>query len=98
MAYIQFNGIRVQNAPVQLFASMLQSPTGSPVIDKTGITGNYDFDLKFAPANAREGSADAALPDIFTAVQEQFGLKLVPQKVPVDFLVVDHVDRTPTEN
>jgi uncharacterized protein (TIGR03435 family) len=90
--------LRIQNQPVKSFAVMLAFPLRQPVEDKTGIDGMYDFDLKFAPANAREGSADAALPSIFTAVQEQYGLKLVPQKVPVDFLVVDHVDRTPTEN
>jgi uncharacterized protein (TIGR03435 family) len=38
------------------------------------------------------------LPDLFTAVQEQLGLKLESQKVPVDYLVIDHLERTPTEN
>jgi len=73
---------------------MLKIPAGRPVIDKTGIVGKYDFTLKYATAN----HPDSNLPDLFTAVQEQFGLKLVPQKVPVETLVIDHVDKIPTEN
>ena len=46
------------------------------------------------PAN----DANSSLPDFFTALREQLGLKLQPQKVPVDFLVIDHVDKIPTEN
>ena len=79
---------------VQNFAAFLSKPVGRPVVDKTGIEGAYDFDLRFAPAN----DPGSNLPDIFTAVQEQFGLKLESQKVPVDFLVIEHVDRIPTEN
>lgn len=75
-------------------ASMLSRPAGQPVVDKTGITGSYDIHLTYAPAN----DPNSALPSIFTAVQEQLGLKLVPQKVPVDTLVIDHVDKIPTEN
>jgi uncharacterized protein (TIGR03435 family) len=75
-------------------ASLLESPAGGSVIDKTGIAGNYDIKLSYATAN----HPDSNLPDIFTAVQEQLGLKLVPQKVPVDTLVIDHVDKVPTEN
>ncbi len=96
--YFLSNELRFQNVSIKEIAAMLGGAAGGAGIDKTGITGNYDIDLKFASANAREGSADAALPDLFTAVQEQLGLKLVPQKIPVDFLIVDHVDRTPTEN
>jgi hypothetical protein len=43
-------------------------------------------------------AAPSSLPSIFTALQEQLGLKLVSQKVPVDTLVIDHVDKIPTEN
>jgi uncharacterized protein (TIGR03435 family) len=75
-------------------ASMLSRPVGQPVVDKTGITGSYDIHLTYAPAN----DPNSALPSIFTALQEQLGLKLVPQKVPVDFLIIDHVDKIPTEN
>jgi len=69
---------------------------GRPVINRTGITGRFDFHLEFASEKA---AADDPLsgPSIFTAIQEQLGLKLVPAKGPVDFFVVDHVER-PAEN
>ncbi|MGA2438887.1 MAG: TIGR03435 family protein [Acidobacteriaceae bacterium] len=96
--YFLSNELRFQNVSIKEIAAMLGGAAGGAGVDKTGITGNYDIDLKFAPENVSEGSADAALPSIFTAVQEQLGLKLVPQKVPIDTLVIDHVDRIPTEN
>ncbi len=64
---------------------------GLPVVDKTGLTGLYAFDLHFS---VRE---DDGLPSIFTAVQEQLGLKLEPTKTPMEVLVVDHFER-PTAN
>ena len=68
----------------------------SPIIDKTGLTGTYDITLQWAPDQGA-ASPDSPGPSIFTAVQEQLGLKLVPSKGPVDTLVVDHVE-PPTEN
>jgi uncharacterized protein (TIGR03435 family) len=62
------------------------------VIDKTGLTGEYDVELTWAP----DGQPDAG-PSIFTAVQEQLGLKLEPAKAPVDVVVIDHLER-PSEN
>ena len=67
-----------------------------PVINKTGITGRFDFHLEYA----RDGAApsdEPPGPSIFTAVQEQLGFKLLPAKGPGDFLVVDRVER-PSEN
>ena len=81
---------------IDTFAHILASPANKPVVDKTGLTGSYDITLKYAPPN--DPNANSDLPDIFTAIQEQLGLKLLPAKVPVDYLVIDHVDRTPTEN
>lgn len=79
-----------------------------PVIDKTGVMGLFDFHLEFEPDGttagffppgfsvpASSGSPDG--PSIFSAIQEQLGLKLEPAKGPADFLVIDSVDR-PTEN
>ena len=77
-----------------ILAGMLARPVGRPVVDKTGITGKYDITLNFAP----EGSTDSTLPSIFTALQEQLGLKLEPQKVPVEILVIDHLEKMPSEN
>ena len=64
--------------------------------DKTGLTGKYDVILDWAP-DARGAASEDAGPSIFTAVQEQLGLKLGPTKGPVDVLVIDQVEK-PTEN
>jgi uncharacterized protein (TIGR03435 family) len=88
------NELQGWNIPASTLAFLLEIPAGDPVVDKTGITGNYDIKLSYTTA----GFPNSNLPDLFTAVQEQFGLKLVPQKVPVDTLVIDQVDKTPTEN
>jgi uncharacterized protein (TIGR03435 family) len=75
--------------------------TGRPVVDKTGLTGMYDFRLEFAlelQGRAPEANADpASAPNVFTAIQQQLGLKLEPAKGSVDILVIDHAER-PTEN
>lgn len=68
-----------------------------PVVDRTGLTGVYDFALKWTPdatpAPADNGAPDNDQPMLFTAIQEQLGLKLVPTKGPVETLVIDHVER-----
>jgi uncharacterized protein (TIGR03435 family) len=80
--------------PLEALAGMLAGVIRSPVADKTEIKGKYDIKLDYAPNNA----TDSPLPSIYTALQEQLGLKLIRQKVPVEMLVIDHVDRVPTEN
>jgi uncharacterized protein (TIGR03435 family) len=94
--YILPNGIDMRDAGIATLAHALssQGAAGGPVIDKTGIQGEYDITLHYATVR----SPNSNLPDIFTALQEQLGLKLVAQKVPVDTLVIDHVDKVPTEN
>jgi uncharacterized protein (TIGR03435 family) len=84
-------GMVYRKTPLSRFASFLSAPAGAPVIDKTGLTGTFSF--TFQPPRA----SDPASPSIFTAVQEQLGLRLEPLKVPADFLVIDHVER-PTPN
>jgi uncharacterized protein (TIGR03435 family) len=78
--------------------------TGRVVADKTGLTGEYDFTLTWTPeqsapqTDASSGtSEDVSGPSIFTAIQEQLGLKLQPAKGPVRVLVIDHIER-PSEN
>ena len=81
-------------ADMVVLTSMLGRTLRAPVVDKTGIKGNYDIDLNFAP----EDSVDSSLPSIFTAIQEQLGLKLESQKVRLKMLVIDRCQRVPTEN
>jgi uncharacterized protein (TIGR03435 family) len=74
---------------------------GRTIIDKTGLTSVYDFTLQFLPDDAAvapaAGSAlsapDPTVPSIFTAIQEQLGLKLESGKGPVEVVVIDHVER-----
>ena len=77
----------------------LGSVLKAPVVDKTGLTGRYDYNLEYAgpPGAATDNLADSA-PDFATAVKDQLGLKLESQKGPVDLLVIDHIEKTPTAN
>ena len=69
-----------------------------PVVDRTGLAGPFDFNLTYAPAARGGGPAPSDdQPSIFTAVQEQLGLKLEPATAPVEVLVVDSVSM-PGEN
>jgi uncharacterized protein (TIGR03435 family) len=77
---------------------------GRTILDRTGLTGNYDFTLRWNPdngvttsSNPPEGSQADALPSIFTALQEQLGLKLESTKAPASVLVIDHLER-PSQN
>jgi uncharacterized protein (TIGR03435 family) len=83
----------VHGFPITAFAHWLSQTNmaGRIVVDKTGLTGNYDFDLKWTPDD-QQGTADAG-PTLFTALEEQLGLKLVSAKGSVETLVVDHVER-----
>jgi len=91
----------------------LSLPLGRTVLDKTGLTGDYDFNLQWTPdenqlsmlegtEGGQQGTGNAPPPDstgpsIFTAIQEQLGLKLESQKGPGQVLVIDHVEE-PSEN
>jgi uncharacterized protein (TIGR03435 family) len=93
-----------RNATMAELASVMQrAALDHPVVDKTGLSGRYDFDLEWAPDETQFGGAipksadDSGRPDLFKALQEQLGLKLEATKGPVDVLVIDHVER-PSEN
>jgi len=75
----------------------LSRELGRVVIDKTGIQGRYDLALKWTPDIDADGSASNSGPAIFTAIQEQLGLKLESAKGPVKVLIIDHLEM-PTEN
>jgi uncharacterized protein (TIGR03435 family) len=80
------------------FAEFLTSEAGRPVLDKTGLVGSYEMTLDWTPDSAPAGSDATIFPSLFTALQEQLGLKLGSTRGPVETLVVDHVARKPTEN
>jgi len=83
------------NASTRAIAGALSSMVEAPVVDNTGLTGTYNYTLQFG----RDWSANDpdGWPSIFTAVQEQLGLKLDAMHKPVPNLVVDHITK-PTEN
>jgi len=72
---------------------------GRMVLDKTGLAGLYDWSLVWTPSNVEAGAAspNPEAPGLFTAIEEQLGLKLVSAKAPVQVLVVDHIEQ-PSEN
>jgi uncharacterized protein (TIGR03435 family) len=106
--------------PVSTLADMLSNLMDGPVIDKTGLTGKFDFTLEFTPEqgfgagplgaapppqppNADPGqpaglAAADQLSGLFTALQEQLGLKLERKKGPLDVWVVDRAEKVPAEN
>ncbi len=101
----------LQGAPLSGLAQILAQQLGRPVIDKTGLTGNFDIELKWTPEPGQGGGpfggapppgaapppADNGGPSIFTAIQEQLGLKLETTKGPVEIYVIDSASK-PTEN
>lgn len=89
-------------APMSMMAMNLSSIIGRPVTDKTGLLGNYDWVLEYDPdvsgsQHQDDQSTDTPRPTIFTALQDQLGLKLESTKGPVDTYVIDKIDR-PSEN
>jgi len=76
------------------FAQFLQR-VGRPVIDKTGLTGRYDFDLAFAPLGSSPADApsDPAQPSFLIALEEQLGLKLQSTNGPLDVIVIDSIEQ-----
>ena len=94
--------------PMALLAMSLSSLVNRVVLDRTGLSGDFDVDFKYTPEQLPpeplRGPDGAALPpidpngpSIFTALQEELGLKLESQRGPVDVLVVDHAEH-PTED
>jgi uncharacterized protein (TIGR03435 family) len=92
--------VTVRRAPVSRLTEMLSTILQTPVLDLTGLTGRYDLTVNVAkyvddlkPANG--------IPDvvsILTGLQEELGLKMESRKVPIDLVVVDHVERIPADN
>jgi uncharacterized protein (TIGR03435 family) len=104
--------------PVSMLLQMLEGQLKGPVLDKTGLTGKYDFTLEYSPdttivmpllaegppGGAPGGTTGGTPPEITSgpplgkALQEQLGLRLEQKKAPLELLVIDRADKTPTEN
>jgi uncharacterized protein (TIGR03435 family) len=103
--------LTAQALPLSALARMLTDQLGRTVVDKTGLPGNYDFTLRWTPDESQgaslrgpdtgpqggASSGDSSGPSLFTALQEQLGLKLESQKGPVETYVIDHAEK-PSEN
>jgi uncharacterized protein (TIGR03435 family) len=99
--------LTVRNAPLDSVANALQGNLlDQPVVNRTGLTGKYDFTLKFTPDASQlanlgpvaPGASDPdAPPDIFAAFQQQLGLKLESTKTAVDVMVIEKIER-PSDN
>jgi len=98
----------VSNATIAEFAGVMQSAVmDRPVVDKTGLTGRWDFAIRWTPDESQFGGLGVrvppptddpnAPPGIFTAFTDQLGLKLDPSRAPVEVLVIDKVEK-PSEN
>jgi uncharacterized protein (TIGR03435 family) len=94
-----------ESVTIPILIKLLAGPAGRPIIDETGLTARYNFDLKYSPELTSGGAApgpeatppDPNAPSIFTAVPEQLGLRLDPSRGPVEVLVIEHVEK-PSEN
>jgi uncharacterized protein (TIGR03435 family) len=101
--------------PVARLANALSFYVRGPVVDRTGLIGDFDYTLSFTPPDVRRlplfavasgpsgmdspvAPDSESAPDLFAALKEQLGLKLEPSTGPVELLVIDHVEKTPTAN
>lgn len=89
--------VEMEGGTLSSFAGLLGMALDRPVIDKTGITGNFEIHLVFSPNDSAVPRPVTADLGMVQAIQEQLGLRLVPTKGPVDVLVIDHIER-PSEN
>jgi uncharacterized protein (TIGR03435 family) len=88
--------MRGLNWSMPQLAKYLTPAAGFPVVDQTGITGSYDIAFSYNPKPDSDSNSD--LPSLDEALKEATGLELKPQKVPVEVLVIDSVDKVPTAN
>jgi len=94
--------LSAKKTSMPFLAGLVSRYLGQMVVDKTGLDGVYDFDLRWSNQDRRPNREEPRLsepvPTLPDALQETLGLRLQPQKVIVDTIVVDHLERLPTEN
>jgi uncharacterized protein (TIGR03435 family) len=91
-----------RNMPMDLFANVLSGDVEDTVLDQTGLKGSYDFTLEHTPERVgrgvlegREPAPNPNGPSLSTALQEQLGLKLESRKSPVEFLIIERIEKPP---
>jgi uncharacterized protein (TIGR03435 family) len=93
--------VTISRTPLTQLTDMLYMMLRTPVVDETGLTGKYDLKInmmKYMSMAGGDASAVDPVSLVMTAVQEEFGLKLESRKVALDLLIVDHAEKTATEN
>jgi uncharacterized protein (TIGR03435 family) len=86
--------IAATKSPMTALARVLAEEVGRTVLDRTGLTGKYDFILDWTPDQGTR-APDVPGAFLFAALQEQLGLKLEPTKGPVEMLIIDHAEKIP---
>ena len=92
-----------QSATLDQLTMFLSAPLRTPVIDQTGLKGRYDFEfditsfMQQGPPQPGEAPPDP-VAILQAALPKQLGLRLEAKKMPVEMLVIDHIEKTPTEN
>ena len=99
---VTINGLK---RTMEGFAALLTAQLGGPVTDATGLKGSYVIALHWSGTGVTVSASDEpspyaieGQPTLLQALQEQLGLKLEPKKGPVDILVIDHIEKEPTQN
>jgi uncharacterized protein (TIGR03435 family) len=93
--------LTAKSQPLSALVEMLSREFRMPIVDKTGLTGKFDFKLEFAPqppGALTPDTMDEGGSNLLSAVQQQLGLRLSPSKIAVDVLIVDRAEKVPTEN
>ncbi len=100
------NSISLEGGDIPRMIQLLSSALGKPVVDQTGLNGRYDISLQWDDAPVPDGgilgldahsTSDPNRGSIFSAIQNQLGLRLVSQQAPVEIIVIDKIER-PSEN
>jgi uncharacterized protein (TIGR03435 family) len=100
-ARIMSGRLQIGGMPIATILGPLGGMTGRSVVDRTGLTGGWDADLTFAPEpnrgatppDAPAAAVNSDAPSLFTALQEQLGLKLESTRAPIEVVVIDSVER-----
>jgi uncharacterized protein (TIGR03435 family) len=85
--------LELHNITLSQLGNFLYNELWRFVVDATGLSGTYDITLDWVPADTPINDPKANGPSLFTAVQEQLGLKLEPQRSPIEYLVVDRIEK-----